>query len=250
MSAPPSAPVIEAENLGIWFHRNRRRSNTLRDLFGRQKTTVRKDIFWAVNDVTFQVRAGESVGLVGANGHGKSTLLKMIAGVLIPDSGRVQVRGGVAPMIELTGGFEGDLTARENVYLAGGLHGLSEAEVDERFDEIIGFAEIGDFIDTPFRFFSSGMKVRLGFSVVTTIDEPIVLVDEVLAVGDRKFREKCYKRLDAMLGAGKTLFMVSHSENDLRRFCDRGLYLHKGELMHDGSLDDSLAAYNAELDRR
>lgn len=241
--------VIRADHVGIWFHRNRRRSSTLRDLFARRSKVSGSGTFWAVDDVSFEVKQGESVGLVGANGHGKSTLLKLIAGVLLPDTGSVSVIGGVAPMIELTGGFEGALTARENVYLAGGLHGLTEAQVDERFDEIIEFAEIGEFIDTPFRFFSSGMKVRLGFAVVTTIDEPIVLVDEVLAVGDRRFRQKCYKRLDEMLGEGKTLFMVSHSEGDLRRFCDRGIYLRKGEMIHDGTIDEALEQYNDYQDR-
>jgi ABC-2 type transport system ATP-binding protein len=214
----------------------------------RRSSARTKEQFWAVDDVTFDVMEGESVGLVGANGHGKSTLLKLIAGVLVPDSGSVVVRGGVAPLIELTGGFEGELTARENVYLAGGLHGLSREQIAERFDEIIDFAEIGDFIDTPFRYFSSGMKVRLGFAVVTTLDEPIVLVDEVLAVGDKKFRQKCYLRLDEMLGAGRTLFMVSHGEADLKRFCTRGLYMRRGKLITDGPIDKAIDDYNAYQD--
>jgi ABC-2 type transport system ATP-binding protein len=214
----------------------------------RRSSARTKEQFWAVDDVTFDAMEGESVGLVGANGHGKSTLLKLIAGVLVPDSGSVVVRGGVAPLIELTGGFEGELTARENVYLAGGLHGLSREQIAERFDEIIDFAEIGDFIDTPFRYFSSGMKVRLGFAVVTTLDEPIVLVDEVLAVGDKKFRQKCYLRLDEMLGAGRTLFMVSHGEADLKRFCTRGLYMRRGKLITDGPIDKAIDDYNAYQD--
>ncbi len=213
------------------------------------KSTSPKGEFWAVKDVSFDVVPGEAVGLVGANGHGKSTLLKLIAGVLLPDEGSVDVRGGVAPLIELTGGFEGGLTARENVYLTGGLHGLTRETIDERFDDIIGFAELQDFVDTPFRHFSSGMKVRLGFSVVTTLDEPIVLVDEVLAVGDKKFREKCYGRMEELLSGGRTLFMVSHSENDLKRFCTRGLYIRQGELIVDGNIGESLAAYNAYQDR-
>lgn len=241
-------PVISAHNLGIHFRRNRKRGMMLAELF-RHSTTLSEDEFWAVHNVTFDVAAGESVGLVGANGHGKSTLLSLIAGVLVPDEGTVQVTGGVAPLIELTGGFEGELTARENVYLAGGLHGLSKEQVDDRFESIIDFAEIGDFVDMPFRHFSSGMKVRLGFALVTTLDEPIVLVDEVLAVGDRKFREKCYVRLDAMLGEGRTLFMVSHGEADLLRFCNRGLYMRSGELITDGPIEKALDDYNAYLDR-
>jgi ABC-2 type transport system ATP-binding protein len=242
-------PVISAHNLGIKFYRNRKRNISLREVLFQGKSTSPKGEFWAVKDVSFDVVPGEAVGLVGANGHGKSTLLKLIAGVLLPDEGSVDVRGGVAPLIELTGGFEGGLTARENVYLTGGLHGLTRETIDERFDDIIAFAELQDFVDTPFRHFSSGMKVRLGFSVVTTLDEPIVLVDEVLAVGDKKFREKCYGRMEELLSGGRTLFMVSHSENDLKRFCTRGLYIRQGELIVDGNIQESLTAYNAYQDR-
>ena len=212
------AAVIEAEGLGIHFMRNRRRNKRLRDMLSGDKSPAvvpggkKKGEFWALRDVTFSVGQGEAVGLVGGNGQGKSTLLKLIAGVLLPDEGRIAVRGGVAPLIEVTGGFVGDLTARDNIWLTAGLHGLSKREIARRFDEIVDFAEVGDFLDTPFRHFSSGMKVRLGFSVITTLDEPIVLVDEVLAVGDRAFREKCYERMNDMLSGGRTLFLVSHNE--------------------------------------
>jgi ABC-2 type transport system ATP-binding protein len=160
------------------------------------------------------------------------------------------VRGGVAPLIELTGGFIGELSARENVYLAGGLHGLRKEEIDERFDDIVEFAgpQVRDSLDMPFRHFSSGMQVRLGFAVITTLDEPIVLVDEVLAVGDRAFREKCYVRMEEMLSGGRTLFLVSHSEGDLRRFARRGLYLKSGQLVGDGPVDEVIDQYNADSD--
>jgi ABC-2 type transport system ATP-binding protein len=242
--------VIEANDLGIWFHANRRRQMKIRDMVLRRNAPAPKGQFWALRDVSFSVGEGEAVGLVGANGGGKSTLLKLIAGVLIPDEGSVRVNGGVAPMIEVTGGFVGDLTARDNISLTAGLHGLSKRQINEKFDEIVEFAEVGEFLDMPFRHFSSGMKVRLGFSVVTSLDEPIVLVDEVLAVGDRAFREKCYARMEAMLSGGKTLFLVSHSEGDLRRFCTRGLFLSGGGLVADGTVDEALALYNAELDNR
>jgi ABC-2 type transport system ATP-binding protein len=196
------------------------------------------------------VGKGEAVGLIGGNGSGKSTLLKMIAGVLLPDEGSVRVRGGVAPLIELTGGFIGELSARENIFLTAGLHGMSKNQVEERFDEIVDFAgqQVRDALDTPFRHFSSGMQVRLGFAVITTLDEPIVLVDEVLAVGDRAFREKCYVRMEDMLSGGKTLFLVSHSEADLKRFAQRGLYLQQGKLVGDGPIDDVIEQYNADVD--
>ena len=249
------AAVIEADHVGIHFKRNRRRHRRLRDMFSGDSAPVGKPgakgkgkggKFWALRDVSFSVQQGEAVGLVGGNGQGKSTLLKLIAGVLLPDEGGVAVRGGVAPLIEVTGGFMGDLTARDNIWLTAGLHGLSKAEIGRRFDDIVDFAEVGDFLDTPFRHFSSGMKVRLGFSVITTLDEPIVLVDEVLAVGDRAFREKCYKRMDDLLSGGKTLFLVSHNEGDLRRFCTRGLYLRAGSLAADGPLEDALAQYRED----
>jgi ABC-2 type transport system ATP-binding protein len=242
-------PVIEANALGIEFYRNRKRNISVREVLFKGRSTSPKERFWAVRDATFSIQEGEAVGLVGANGSGKSTLLRLIAGVLLPDVGTVAVRGGVAPLIELTGGFQGEMTCRENVYLTAGLHGLSKETIDERFDDIIGFAELEDFVDTPFRHLSSGMKVRLGFSVVTTLDEPIVLVDEVLAVGDRKFQEKCFRRMEELLSGHRTLFMVSHSEANLTRFCSRGLYLRHGELVLDAGIDEALKAYNADLDR-
>jgi ABC-2 type transport system ATP-binding protein len=251
------ASVIDARGLGIRFERNRRRqgrggARRIKDVLTRRTTPNRgkpKD-FWALRDVSFSVGPGEAVGLVGGNGQGKSTLLKLIAGVLLPDEGGVSVQGGVAPLIEVTGGFVGSLTARDNIWLTGGLHGLSRKQIAERFDEIVDFAEVGDFLDTPFRHFSSGMKVRLGFAVITTLDEPILLVDEVLAVGDRAFREKCYLRMEALLSGGRTLFLVSHSEPDLRRFCKRGLYLNGGRLVTDGPLDDALEQYDIDTGRK
>jgi ABC-2 type transport system ATP-binding protein len=240
--------VIAADNLGIWFNTNRRQM-AFRDLVVRRNATVPNSTFWALRDVSFSVGEGEAVGLVGANGGGKSTLLRLIAGVLNPDEGTVLVDGGVAPLIEVTGGFVGDLTARDNIALTAGLHGLSRRQINEKFDEIVEFAGVGEFLDMPFRHFSSGMKVRLGFSVVTSLEEPIVLVDEVLAVGDRAFREKCYKRMENMLSGGKTLFLVSHNEADLRRFCTRGLYLNQGRLVADAPIEDTIAQYNEDMDR-
>lgn len=242
-------PIIRVRDLGIRFHRNRRRNMSLREIFLKGKSTTPKGDFWAVRNVSLDVHAGEAVGLVGANGQGKSTLLKLIAGVLLPDEGSVEVRGKVAPMIELTGGFVGELSARQNIYLVGGVHGLSKEELDARFDEIVDFAEVHDFLDTPFRHFSSGMKVRLGFALMTTLDAPTILVDEVLAVGDKAFREKCYVRMEEMLNDKKTFFLVSHNERDLKRFCSRGLYINRGQLVSDGELSDILAQYNRDSAR-
>lgn len=255
MSSPTTGPrdpdvVIDVHNVGIEFYRNRKRNLSIREMLFQRRSTAPTDTFWALRNVSFEVRRGEAVGLVGANGQGKSTLLKIIAGVLLPDEGYAKVYGGVAPMIEVTGGFMAGLTARENIYLTGGLHGLSKEQIDERFDEIVEFSEIGDFLDTPFRHFSSGMKTRLGFSVVTSLDEPIVLVDEVLAVGDRNFRRKCNRRMEALLSEDKTLFLVSHSPSDLTKFCTRGLYLDQGQIKLDGTIEEALEAYDRDMDAK
>jgi ABC-2 type transport system ATP-binding protein len=245
-AASPIAPVISVSDAGIRFKRNPRSRRNFKDLFAGRSRRTRPGEFWALRNVTFDVHPGEAIGVVGRNGQGKSTLLKLVAEVVFPDEGTVAVHAGVAPLIEITGGFVSDLTVRDNVYLTAGLHGMNKAEIDARFDEIIEFAEIGDFLDTPYKHLSSGMKVRIAFAVVTRLEEPVILVDEVLAVGDKAFREKCYRRIEELLSGGRTLFFVSHSEKDLKRFCTRGLYLDKGELVLDGPIGEVLARYNAE----
>ncbi len=238
--------VISVEDAGIRFRRNRRSRRSFKDLLSGRQRRTRPGEFWALRNVSFSVHAGESIGVVGRNGQGKSTLLKLVAEVILPDEGEVAVRGGVAPLIEITGGFVDDLTVRDNVYLTAGLHGMSRAEIDERFEEIIDFAEIADFVDTPYKHLSSGMKVRIAFAVISRLEEPIILVDEVLAVGDKAFREKCYRRIEELLAGGRTLFFVSHNERDLRRFCTRGLYLDKGKLVLDAPITEVLERYTAD----
>jgi ABC-2 type transport system ATP-binding protein len=184
-------PVIEVTDAGIRFRRNRRSRRNFKDLFAGSNRRSRPSEFWALRHVSFSVAAGEAIGVVGRNGQGKSTLLKLVAEVILPDEGTVSVRQGVAPLIEITGGFVDDLTVRENVYLTAGLHGMQRGAIADSFDDIIAFADIGDFLDTPYKHLSSGMKVRIAFAVISRLDEPIILVDEVLAVGDRAFREKC-----------------------------------------------------------
>ena len=240
----PLEPVIRVQDAGIRFRRNRRSRRSFKDLFARGTRRARPNEFWALRNVDFEVHTGEAIGVVGRNGQGKSTLLKLVAEVILADEGSVQVSGGVAPLIEITGGFVDDLTVRDNVYLTAGLHGMTRAEIAAQFDEIIAFAEIGDFVDTPYKHLSSGMRVRIAFAVISRLEEPIILVDEVLAVGDRAFREKCYGRIEELLAGGRTLFLVSHNERDLKRFCTRGLYLDKGALVLDGPIDDVLTRYN------
>ena len=239
-------PVIEVTDAGIRFKRNRRSRRSFKDLFAGSNRRSRAGEFWPLRNVSFTVAPGEAIGVVGRNGQGKSTLLKLVAEVVFADEGCVRVGAGVAPLIEITGGFVDDLTVRDNVYLTAGLHGMRKAEIDERFDEIIAFSEIGDFLDTPYKHLSSGMKVRIAFAVISRLEEPIILVDEVLAVGDKAFREKCYRRIEELLAGGRTLFFVSHSEKDLRRFCTRGLYLDKGALVLDAPIAEVLDRYNAE----
>lgn len=238
--------AISVEDVGVEFVLGRRNMG-LRELILRPgRARIPTERFWALRHVSFEVKHGEAIGVIGRNGQGKSTLLKLVAGVMIPDEGTVQVHGAVAPLIELTGGFVDDLTGRENIYLAAGLHGMDKAVIEEKFDEIVDFAEVRQFLDTPYRHFSSGMKVRLAFSVVSQLDGPILLVDEVLAVGDKAFRKKCYDRIGEMIAAGRTLFLVSHNDDDLKRFCTRGLYLRGGSLQADGPLPEVLAQYSRQ----
>jgi ABC-2 type transport system ATP-binding protein len=243
-------PIIEARELGVQFVRNRRRNLRLRDMvihaFNRRRRQGNQETFWPLRKVSFEIQPGEAIGIIGSNGTGKSTLLKLIAGVLKPDEGEVIVRGRVAPLIQLSAGFSGDLTGRENVNLVASLHGLSKKEIRAKFDDIVDFAgdQVRRAIDSPVRHYSSGMKVRLAFSLVSRLPHPILLVDEALAVGDREFKKKCYKVIDGLLAEGRTLVLVSHSQPQLTRFCKRGLYLDSGKLVVDGTIQEALDAYN------
>ncbi len=237
-------PVIEAHGLGIKFVKQRRRKLRLRELvihLGRRAPS--NEEFWALRDVSFQINPGEAVGVIGRNGSGKSTLLRLIAGVMTPDEGNVVCRDEVAPLLQVGAGFSGDLTGRENVQLVGALYGLTPAQLKQKLPEIIEFSEIEDFIDMPVRHYSSGMKVRLGFAITAQLHHPVLLVDEALAVGDKDFRAKCYAEMERMRDEGRTLVLVSHRESDLTRFCTRGLYLDKGRLVVDGTLDEALGTY-------
>jgi ABC-type polysaccharide/polyol phosphate transport system ATPase subunit len=191
--------------------------------------------FKALDDVSFSVNAGEVVGLVGSNGAGKSTLLKLLSNISKPTRGKVRVQGRVAPLIEVGAGFVGDLTGRENIYLNGAILGIRKAELDRKFDEIVSFAEVERFIDTPLKRYSSGMQVRLGFAVATSVDSDILIVDEVLAVGDVAFQRKCLDRMeDIIRRQDRTVFVVSHNIRQIERFCSRVILLERGKLVMDG----------------
>jgi ABC-2 type transport system ATP-binding protein len=198
------------------------------------------DSFLAVDDVSFSVEQGESIGLMGLNGSGKSTLLKLLSGVMKPDSGSVLTRGRIAGLIATGAGFHPQLTGRENIILNAAIIGMSEAETKRKFDQIIDFADIGKFLDTPVGHYSSGMFSRLGFSVAVHADSDIFLVDEVLAVGDRPFKRKCLARMQEVKAEGRTLFYVSHSPGSVRKMCDRALVMVDGRLGFDGPVADGI----------
>src|SRR3954468_107840 len=196
--------------------------------------------FLAVNDVTFTVEQGESVGLMGLNGSGKSTLLKLINGVMRPDSGQVLTRGRIAGLIATGAGFHPQLTGRENVFLNAAILGMSEAETNRKFDQIVEFADVGKFLDTPVGHYSSGMFSRLGFAVAVHTDSDIFLVDEVLAVGDKPFKKKCIARMEQIKSEGRTLYYVSHAGASVKKMCDRVLVLEKGVLGYDGPVVEGI----------
>jgi ABC-2 type transport system ATP-binding protein len=198
------------------------------------------DLFNAVDDVTFTVEQGESVGVMGLNGSGKSTLLKLISGVMRPDSGRVLTRGRVAGLIATGAGFQPQLSGRDNLWLNAAILGMSEAETRRKFDEIVEFADLGKFLDTPVTYYSSGMKARLGFAVAINVDADVFIADEALAVGDRPFKRKCKARMRQIRENGTTIFFVSHAPAAVRQLCDRVLVLEKGKLGFDGPVDDGI----------
>ena len=198
------------------------------------------DSFLAVNDVSFTVDQGESIGLMGLNGSGKSTLLKMINGIMRPDSGKVLTRGRIAGLIATGAGFHPQLTGRDNVYLNAAILGMTEEETRRKFDDIVEFADIGRFLDSPVGHYSSGMFARLGFAVAIHVDADIFLADEVLAVGDRPFKKKCMAKMQEIRASGTTLFYVSHASASVRKMCDRVLVLDKGRLTFDGPTDEGI----------
>lgn len=240
-------PVVKVENVRKEFII--RRTHTLKETLVWSMTGRRSEIsewFRALDDVSFTVNEGDTVALLGYNGSGKSTCLKLISGVLREDSGYVGVRGKVAGLIEVGAGFHPDLTGRENVYLNGAILGMSKKEVEDAFDEIVAFSEIEKFIDTEVKFYSSGMFLRLAFSVAVHTDPDIFLVDEILAVGDEPFQRKCLARVQEMKAAGTTLVIVSHDLDMIADICDRGILLEKGRIVVDGTVDEAIERMRSE----
>ena len=213
----------------------------------RFRTSTKRSQLWAVRGVNAEVQSGECIGVIGRNGSGKSTLLQMVAGVTSPTEGTVRVRGRIAPLVSVGVGFHPELTGRENVYVNGTILGLTRAEIDRRFDSILDFSGIHAFIDTPVKFYSSGMFVRLGFAVAVEATPDVLLVDEVLAVGDVAFQLKCFRRMAEIREQGTTVVVVSHNLNAIRQLCDRALVLHDGTMRHDGDVDDGIGIYHSLL---
>ena len=236
--------VLRVEHVGMRFNLSKERVDSLKDYILKSITRQMKfDEFWALKDINFTLEKGERIGILGTNGAGKSTMLKLISGILTPYKGTVTVNGTIAPLIELGAGFDMELTARENIFLNGTLLGHSRKFMEEHFDEIVDFAELWDFLDVPLKNYSSGMQARIGFSIATMVRPDILIVDEILAVGDFKFQEKCKERMTQMLSAGTTLLMVSHSIEDIRRMCTHAAWIDHGELRQSGEVMEVTEAY-------
>lgn len=239
--------AIDVKNVTIRFNLANQKVDNLKEYVIR---LVKKELlfqeFLAVKDVSFQVKAGEAWGIIGTNGSGKSTLLKAVSGILKPYRGSIRVNGKIAPLIELGAGFDQNLTARENIYLNGCVLGHTDKYMRGHFDEIVAFAEIEDFLDSPIKNYSSGMKARLGFAVATMVQPEILIVDEILSVGDYAFRKKCEKRMNEMLSGGTTLLYVSHSLEEVQRLCSHALWLDKGVTRMIGGAGEVCGAYLAE----
>ena len=240
--------IVDVDHVTIRFNLSNQKVDNLKEyLIKLMKRELMFQEFLAVQDVSFQVRAGEAWGLIGVNGSGKSTLLKTISGIIKPYKGNIHVVGSVAPLIELGAGFDPECTARENIFLNGCVLGHTEKFMQEHFNEIVDFAEIGQFLDSPLKNFSSGMNARLGFSIATMVKPDILIVDEILSVGDFKFRQKCMKRMEQLLDGGTTLLFVSHNIEEVKRLCDHVVWLDKGHTRMQGPAEEVCKSYIEEM---
>lgn len=236
--------AVKVKNVGMRFNLNQERVDNLKEFMIK---FIRRDLkyneFWALKDIDFEIKKGERLGVLGLNGSGKSTLLKVVSGVLKPSSGSVQTKGVVAPLLELGAGFNAEYTGRENIYLYGAVLGYTKEFLDEKFDEIVDFSGLGEFIEVPIKNYSSGMKARLGFSIATVVEPDILILDEVLSVGDKKFRRKSEKKIMSMFDQGVTVLFVSHSLEQVCRLCDRAIILDSGRLVAKGPVDKVARIY-------
>lgn len=239
--------VIKFRDVNKSFKIYKNKANSLKEqlivnIFKKRKLEVEE--YKVLENINFDIEKGETIGIIGQNGAGKSTTLKLIAKILYPDTGEIEVKGKISSLIEVGAGFHPDLSGRENVYLYASIIGVSKKEVDERYDDIVKFAEIEDFMDSPVKNYSSGMYMRLAFSVSVHVDPEILLIDEVLAVGDANFQEKCINKIQEFKKKGKTIVFVSHDMNAIKLICDRVFFIHKGGKMVQGTTDEMIKLYN------
>ena len=238
-------PAITVSNMSMMFNLNQEKVDNLKEYF--IKLVTRKlhfTEFWALNDISFTVEKGDRVGVLGFNGAGKSTLLKVIAGVLKPTKGSVSVNGVIAPMLELGAGFDMNYSGKENIYLYGATMGYSRKFIEEKYNEIVEFSELGEFINVPVKNYSSGMRARLGFAIATAVEPEILILDEVLSVGDAKFRKKSEAKIRSMFDKGITVLFVSHSVEQVLNICNKAIILEKGKLIAQGDAKEICAKYN------
>ena len=242
--------MIKVENVSMRFNLGIDKNSSLKqmavDFFKNRKERAQskeKNEFWALKNVSFEVKRGEVVGFVGSNGAGKSTLLKVVAGVMKPTEGTIKIGGNICPMIELGAGFDMELTARENIYLNGAVLGYSKEFLDNKFQDIVDFSELHDFLDVPVRNFSSGMVARLAFSIATQVDPEILIVDEILSVGDLNFQQKSEAKMRSMITGGTTVLYVSHSIQSIKSLCDKVVWLEHGKVMMAGDTEEVCEAY-------
>lgn len=237
-------PAIVVDNVSMKFNLSKEKVDSLKEYIIKAiKREIQYNEFWALKNVSFTVEKGDRVGILGLNGAGKSTLLKVIAGVFNPTEGTVTKNGKIVPLLELGAGFDQQYTGRENIYLYGAMLGYSKAFIDEKFDEILEFSELKEFIDVPVKNYSSGMKSRLGFSIATIVSPKILILDEVLSVGDAKFRKKSEKKIMDMFDSGVTVLFVSHSLEQVKRLCNKAMILEKGQLIAYGDIKKVAAKY-------
>ncbi len=240
--------AVKVENVSILFNLNKEKVDNIKEYF--IKLITRKlhyNEFWALKDVSFEVKEGERLGILGFNGAGKSTILKVIAGVLKPTKGSVKVSGVIAPLLELGAGFDLNYTGAENIYLYGATMGYSRKYIKERYDEIVEFSELGEFIDVPVKNYSSGMRARLGFAIATAVEPEVLILDEVLSVGDAKFRIKSENKIKSMFDKGVTVLFVSHNTAQVRRLCTKAILLDHGKIIANGDVDEVCDIYDRRV---